>query len=36
MIGFRCAMTRYGSQEGNGFKTGNWFQKRKQNNRKRN
>lgn len=34
-IGFRCAMTRYGSQEGNGLKTGNWFQKRKQNNRKR-
>jgi gliding motility-associated lipoprotein GldJ len=34
-IGFRCAMTRYGSQEGNGRKTGNWFQTRKQNNRKR-
>ncbi|MFN4285347.1 MAG: SUMF1/EgtB/PvdO family nonheme iron enzyme [Lacibacter sp.] len=34
-IGFRCAMTRYGSQEGNGFKTGNWFQQRKQNSRKR-
>lgn len=36
MIGFRCAMTRYGSQEGNGRKTGNWFAKKKQNNRKRN
>ncbi len=35
-IGFRCAMTRYGSQEGNGMKTGNWFQQRKQNSRKRN
>ena len=34
-IGFRCAMNRYGSQEGNGFKTGNWFQKRRQNNRRR-
>ena len=34
-IGFRCAMTRYGSQEGNGMKTGNWFQKRRQNSRKR-
>jgi formylglycine-generating enzyme len=29
-------MTRYGSQEGNGMKTGNWFQQRKQNSRKRN
>ena len=34
-IGFRCAMTRYGSQEGNGMKTGNWFGNKKQNNRKR-
>jgi gliding motility-associated lipoprotein GldJ len=34
-IGFRCAMVRYGSQEGNGLKTGNWFKQRKQNNRKR-
>jgi formylglycine-generating enzyme required for sulfatase activity len=34
-IGFRCAMVRYGSQEGNGLKTGNWFKQRKQNSRKR-
>src|SRR5665213_3441109 len=30
-IGFRCAMTRLGSPEGNGFKEGNIFGKRKQN-----
>ena len=29
-IGFRCAMTRLGSPEGNGFKEGNLFKKRKQ------
>jgi sulfatase modifying factor 1 len=34
-IGFRCAMVRYGSQEGNGLKTGNWFKQRKQNSRKK-
>jgi len=33
-VGFRCAMTRYGSQEGNGTRTGNWFDKRRQNSRK--
>jgi hypothetical protein len=34
-IGFRCALVSYGSQEGNGLKTGNWFKQRKQNSRKR-
>lgn len=34
-IGFRCAMIRVGSQEGNGFKTGNIWSRRKQNSRKR-
>jgi formylglycine-generating enzyme len=34
-IGFRCAMTRLGSPEGNGFKEGNIFGKRKQNSRKK-
>jgi formylglycine-generating enzyme required for sulfatase activity len=29
-IGFRCAMIRYGSQEGNGLNTGNWFKERRQ------
>jgi hypothetical protein len=24
-VGFRCAMNRVGSQQGNGFKTGNYF-----------
>ncbi|CAN5437318.1 gliding motility lipoprotein GldJ [soil metagenome] len=35
-VGFRCAMTRLGSPEGNSFKEGNIFGKRKQNKRKRN
>lgn len=35
-IGFRCAMTRYGSQEGNGMKTGNYWDSRRQNSRKKN
>jgi formylglycine-generating enzyme required for sulfatase activity len=30
MIGFRCAMDRMGSPEGNGRKTGNFFAKKKQ------
>lgn len=34
-IGFRCAMIRYGSQEGNGLNTGNWFKERRQKNRKK-
>jgi hypothetical protein len=34
-VGFRCAMTRLGSPEGNGFKDGNIFGTRKQNNRKK-
>ncbi len=34
-IGFRCAMTRLGSPEGNAFKEGNIFGKRKQNSRKK-
>jgi gliding motility-associated lipoprotein GldJ len=34
-IGFRCAMTRLGSPEGNGLKEGNMFGKRKQNSRKK-
>lgn len=34
-IGFRCAMTRLGSPEGNGFKEGNLFKARKQNTRKK-
>ncbi len=29
-VGFRCAMDRVGSQEGNGFKTGNYFRRPKQ------
>ncbi|HUZ59986.1 MAG TPA: SUMF1/EgtB/PvdO family nonheme iron enzyme [Hanamia sp.] len=33
-VGFRCAMTRLGSAEGNGFKEGNIFGTRKQNKRK--
>jgi sulfatase modifying factor 1 len=33
-VGFRCAMDRVGSQEGNGFKTGNTWSKRRQNSRK--
>ena len=33
-IGFRCAMDRVGSQEGNGFKNGNTFSKTRQNSRK--
>ncbi len=33
-VGFRCAMTRLGSAEGNGFKEGNIFSTRKQNRRK--
>ena len=33
-IGFRCAMDRVGSQEGNGFKNGNHFSKTRQNSRK--
>ncbi|MBA2561957.1 MAG: SUMF1/EgtB/PvdO family nonheme iron enzyme [Chitinophagaceae bacterium] len=34
-IGFRCAMTRLGSPEGNGLKEGNMFGRRKQNSRKK-
>ena len=34
-VGFRCAMTRLGSPEGNGLKEGNIFGKRKQNKKKR-
>jgi gliding motility-associated lipoprotein GldJ len=34
-IGFRCAMDRFGSQEGNGFKSGNIFSKGRQNSRKK-
>jgi sulfatase modifying factor 1 len=33
-IGFRCAMDRLGSQEGNGFRNGNHFGKQRQNARK--
>jgi len=33
-IGFRCAMDRMGSQEGNGFRNGNRFSKTRQNSRK--
>ncbi|MHB1921404.1 MAG: SUMF1/EgtB/PvdO family nonheme iron enzyme [Chitinophagaceae bacterium] len=29
-VGFRCAMDRVGSQEGNNFKTGNYFRKQRQ------
>lgn len=35
-VGFRCAMDRLGSQEGNGFKNGQYFGKRRQNSRKTN
>jgi gliding motility-associated lipoprotein GldJ len=34
-IGFRCAMDRVGSQEGNGFKNGNHFSQQRQNSRKK-
>lgn len=34
-VGFRCAMTRLGSPEGNGFKEGNIFGTRKQNRSKK-
>ncbi|MEY3432629.1 MAG: hypothetical protein RL131_565 [Bacteroidota bacterium] len=34
-IGFRCAMDRFGSQEGNGFKNGMHFSTRRQNTRKK-
>jgi gliding motility-associated lipoprotein GldJ len=34
-IGFRCAMDRFGSQEGNGFKNGMHFSNRRQNTRKK-
>lgn len=34
-IGFRCAMDRFGSQEGNGFKSGMHFSNMRQNARKR-
>lgn len=34
-VGFRCAMDRFGSQEGNGFKNGNNFSNRRQNTRKK-
>jgi sulfatase modifying factor 1 len=34
-IGFRCAMDRFGSQEGNGFKNGMYFSNRRQNTRKK-
>ncbi len=34
-VGFRCAMTRLGSPEGNGFKEGNIFATRKQNKKKK-
>jgi formylglycine-generating enzyme len=30
MIGFRCAMDRMGSPEGNKRKTGNWWKSRRQ------
>ena len=33
-IGFRCAMDRFGSQEGNGFRNGIHFSARRQNARK--
>jgi len=34
-LGFRCAMDRMGSPEGNKRKTGNWFKTRRQNTRKK-
>jgi gliding motility-associated lipoprotein GldJ len=34
-LGFRCAMDRMGSPEGNKRKTGNWFKNRRQNTRKK-
>ena len=34
-LGFRCAMDRMGSPEGNKRKTGNWFKSRRQNSRKK-
>jgi len=34
-LGFRCAMDRMGSPEGNKHKTGNWFKSRRQNTRKK-
>ena len=34
-LGFRCAMDRMGSPEGNKRKTGNWFKDRRQNTRKK-
>lgn len=34
-VGFRCAMVRLGSSEGNGFKEGNQFAQRRQNKKKR-
>jgi formylglycine-generating enzyme len=34
-LGFRCAMDRMGSPEGNKRKTGNWFKSRRQNTRKK-
>jgi sulfatase modifying factor 1 len=34
-LGFRCAMDRMGSPEGNKRKTGNWFKKNRQNSRKK-
>jgi hypothetical protein len=34
-LGFRCAMDRMGSPEGNKRKTGNWFKTRRQNSRKK-
>jgi formylglycine-generating enzyme len=34
-LGFRCAMDRMGSPEGNNRKTGNWFGARRQNSRKK-
>jgi len=34
-IGFRCAMDRFGSQEGNGLKNGLYFSNRRQNTRKK-
>ncbi len=34
-IGFRCAMDRMGSPEGNKRKTGNWWKSRRQNSRKK-
>jgi formylglycine-generating enzyme len=34
-IGFRCAMDRMGSPEGNGRKGGQWFKSKRQNSRKR-